>query len=143
MRFANMEEEKYDSTDRCINGRCWSGPMLVIGTEKGAIGDARTAIKVMLSRHYNKPTTLAMMSCLTLTHVHEERTILGFAVGREPHATVLRQIYALVKLLHDSELKTHCATYRFGIEGADEREFCDRLIAHQQWCGQLATLPQP
>lgn len=134
-----METNELAKDDRCVNGRCWVGPMLIIGTEKGAIGELRTSIKVMLSKFYNKPTTLAMMGCLTTVHVDEERTILAFAVGREPHATVLRQIYVLVHMHYGGTLRAHCADYRFGIEGADEREFCQGLIAHQRWLKQMAT----
>lgn len=117
--------------------------MLVIGTEQGAIGELRTSIKVMLSKFYSKPTTLAMMECLTTVHVSEERTILAFAVGREPHATVLRRIYVLVHLHYGGVLRGHCADYRFGIEGDGEREFCQRLIAHERWLEQMATRPLP
>jgi hypothetical protein len=113
--------------------------MLIIGTQKGAIGDLRTAIKVMLSKFHNKPATLAMMACLTTVHVWEERTILAFAIGREPHATVLRHIYMLVRMHYDGVLRTHCAEYRFGIEGADEREFCDGLAAHHEWIANLSA----
>lgn len=138
----NMEREPNDPSDRCVHERCWTGPMLIVGTEKGAIGDLRTSLKVMLSKFHDKATTLAMMSCLTFTHVHEERTILAFAIGREPHATVLRHIYALVKLHHDGKLRTYCATYRFGMEGDGEREFCDHLVAHLGWLTGLARLAQ-
>lgn len=134
-----MENEVDDASNRCVNERCWVGPMLVIGTQKGAIGDLRTAIKVMLSKFHNKPATLAMMACLTTVHVWEERTILAFAIGREPHATVLRHIYMLVRMHYDGVLRTHCAEYRFGLEGADEREFCDGLVAHHEWIANLST----
>lgn len=134
-----MEHAEIDPTDRCVNGRCWVGPMLVIGTQQGAIGELRTAIKVMLSKFHNKPTTLAMMACLTTVHVSEERTILAFAIGREPHATVLRHIYMLVRIHYGGVLRAHCADYHFGIEGADERDFCDQLIAHEQWLQRITS----
>ncbi len=130
---AYMEQDGNDSGERCVNERCWSGPMLVIGTEKGSIGDARTAIMVLLSKFYDEATTRAMMSCFDLVSYDEEKALLGFAIGRDPRATVLREIFARVKVYLDGELVTHSAQYRVAIEGEGERERCDALVSHYRW----------
>lgn len=113
--------------------------MLVIGTRGGAIPDLRTWIMIMLSRHYNKAVTLGMMSHLVLTHVHEEHTILAFAVAREPAGSVLREIYVRVMLDHDGELKSNTSTYRFAINGDGEQERCTDLMLHYGWVEGLAN----
>ena len=133
-----MEQNEVDPTDRCLNGRCWSGPVLVVETKGGAIPDLRQWIKITLSHHYNKATTLALMSCLDFAHVHEEHAIMAFAIGREPAASVIREIYARMKLDHDGVLKSNCSTYHFAILGEGEQDRCDALIAHYGWIEAMA-----
>jgi len=112
--------------------------MLVISTMGGAVIDARTWLTVMLSHHYDKPTTLAMMARLSMVHIHEAHTILAFPVGREPDASVLREVYARVMLDHKGVLKSNCASYRFSILGEGELERSNALIAHYGWIEGLA-----
>ncbi len=133
-----MKQNEVDPTDRCFNGRCWSGPVLVVETKGGAIPDLRQWIKITLSRHYNKATTLGLMSCLTFTHVYEEHAIMAFAIGREPAGSVIREVYARVKFDHDGVLKSNCSTYHFAIAGEGEQERCDALIAHYGWIETMA-----
>lgn len=123
--------------DRCVNGQCWSGPMLVIQTKGGAVADVKAWIRVMLSRHHNKPTTLGMMDRLTMVHIYEEHAILCVSVAREPDAAILREVYARVMLDHEGVLKSNCATYHFGVVGDGELEKCNALIAHYGWLAGL------
>ena len=139
MRDGTMEQKEYDLTDRCINGRCWNGPVLIAETKGGAVLDLRQWILSTLSKHYNKSTTLGMMDCLVLNHIHEEHAIVAFAQGSEPTASVLREVYARVKLDHDGLLKSNCSTYRFAIAGEGEQDRCDALIAHYDWIERVAA----
>ncbi len=134
-----MGREEVDPTDRCVNGRCWSGPILVAETRGGAVLDLRQWILIMLSKHYSKTTTLGMMDCLLLNHIHEEHAIVAFAQGSEPIASVLREVYVRVKLDHDGVLHSNCSTYHFSIAGEGEQERCDALISHYDWIERLAS----
>lgn len=115
--------------------------MLVIGTKGGAIGDVRTWIKVMLSKHYSKTVTLGMMAHLVLTHVYEEHTILAFSVAREPAGAILREIYVRVMMNHNGLLKSNCSEYHFAINGEGEQERCEALMSHYDWIEGLAKRP--
>lgn len=138
-----METNELDNNDRCVNGRCWVGPVLVVETKGGAIPDLRQWIKITLSHHYDKPTTLGLMSCLSFSHVYEEHAIMAFAIGREPAASVIREVYARVRLDHDGVLRSNCSTYHFAIVGEGEQERCDALIAHYGWIEGTAQRINP
>ena len=140
--MVSMEQNEVDATDRCANGRCWIGPVLAAETKGGAIPDLRQSIKITLSHHYNKATTLGLMSCLSFSHVYEEHTIMAFAIGREPVASVIREVYARVKLDHHGVLKSNCSTYHFAIIGEGEQERCDALVEHYAWIAGLAKRPE-
>ena len=133
-----MEHHEFDPTERCPNNRCWTGPVLVAETRGGAVADLKQWIRITLSHHYDKETTLGMMSCLEFSHVHEEHAILAFAIGREPHASVLREVFVRVKLDHGGLLKSNCSSYAFSIIGEGERERCDALMAHYYWIDHMA-----
>lgn len=100
--------------------------------------DLRTWVRIMLSRHYDKRTTLGMMDCLTFTHIREEHVIVAFAQGREPHASVIREVYARVVVEHNGILKSNCSEYHFAVVGDREQEHCDALVAHYGWLGLVA-----
>lgn len=134
-----MEQNEVDSTDRCVNGRCWVGPILVAETKGGSIPDLRQWVKIMLSRHHNKAVTLGLMSCLSFTHVYDEHAIMAFAIGREPAASAIREVFARVKLDHDGLLKSNCSKYQFAIVGEGEQERCDALISHYRWIDGMAN----
>lgn len=134
-----MEQVEVDATNRCVNGRCWVGPVLVVETKGGSVPDLRQWIKITLSHHYNKATTLGLMSCLRFSHVYEEHAIMAFAIGREPMASVIREVYARVKLDHGGVLKSNTSTYHFAILGEGEQERCDALIAHYGWIEGMAN----
>lgn len=133
-----MGQVEVDATDRCVNGRCWVGPVLVVETKGGSVPDLRQWIKITLSHHYNRATTLGLMSCLSFSHVYEEHTIMAFAIGREPMASVIREVYARVKLDHEGVLRSNCSTYHFTIIGEGEQEQCEALIAHYGWVEGIA-----
>lgn len=136
----SMEHEEREVGDKCVDGKCWSGPMLVIGTRGGTIPDLSMWIKIMLSKQYSKAVTLGMMSHLVLTHIFEEHTILAFSVAREPAGSVLREIYVRVMLDHDGELKSNTSTYRFAINGEEgEQERCSDLMLHYGWIESMAN----
>lgn len=134
-----MEHEEREVGDKCVDGKCWFGPMLVIGTRGGTIPDLSMWIKIMLSKHHNKTVTLAMMSHLVLSHIDEEHTILAFSVAREPAGAILREIFVRVMLDHDGELRSNTSTYRFAINGEGEQERCSDLMAHYGWIEGLAN----
>lgn len=99
--------------------------------------DLRQWIKITLSHHYDKATTLGLMACLEFTHLHEEHAIMAFAIGREPHASAIREVYARVRLDHGGILKSNCSTYTFSIIGEWEQERCDGLVAHYDWIARV------
>ncbi len=128
-----MEQEQKVDMDKCMNGRCWSGPMLLVETEKGAIGDLCVAVKVFLGKVHGKEAAQRMVRTLTLGQVHEEDTIIGFAMGREPHGSILREICALIEVHRDGILVTHSATYRFSIKEEHDEGAYSTIIAHYRW----------
>lgn len=132
-RLMTMKENGADPSERCIGGRCWVGPILIIETKGGSVPDCRQWIKIMLSHHHDKEMTLGLMACLELSHVHEEHAIMAYATGREPMASVLREIYARVRLDHGGVLRSNCSTYIFSIAGEGEVERCEALISHYDW----------
>lgn len=128
-----------DATDRCIKGRCWTGPILVVGTKGGGIIDLHMWVRVMLSKHYPKEATLNMIQCVEWSHVHEEHAIFSFATGREPLSSILREIYVRAMLDHNGVLRSNCATYHFAIVGQDEQERCDALADHYDWLARVSA----
>ena len=138
-----MEKKVVDPTDRCVNGRCWVGPILIAETRGGAVADLQQWIKITLSRHHNKETTLGLMSCLDFTHLYEEHAIMAFAIGREPHASALREVYVRMKVDHGGVLRSNCSTYHFSIAGEGEQKRCDALISHYDWLDRVASRYAP
>lgn len=136
---STMNELPADTThERCLNDRCWVGPVLVVETKGGAVGDLCQWIRIMLSHHYSKADTLGLMDCLEFNHIHEEHAIMAFASGREPMGSTIREVYSRVMVDHDGVLRSNCAAYRFSIIGEGEQERCDALIAHYDWIGRVA-----
>lgn len=109
--------------------------MLVIGTKGGAVIDLRMWIRVMLSRHFNKPKTLSMMARLSLAHLHDQHCIVALSSD----AAILREIYVRVTLDHKGVLKSNCASYQFGILGEGELARCKALVHHYRWIDGLAS----
>ncbi|MCB9171234.1 MAG: hypothetical protein H6594_12880 [Flavobacteriales bacterium] len=136
-----MEQEEVDPTERCPNGRCWVGPILIIETKGGAIPDLRQWLKITLSHHHNKETTLGLMACLEFTHLYEEHAIMAFASGREPIGSAIREAYIRVKLDCGGVLRSNCSTYVFSIVGEGEQEKCDALVAHYDWLARVGSRP--
>lgn len=133
-----MQQKRIDPTEHCPAGRCWSGPILIIETKGGAVLDLQQWIKITLSHHYNKPTTLGIMACLEFSHIYEEHAIMCFGVGREPLSSAIREVYARVRLDHGGILRSNCSTYAFSIAGEGEQERCDALVSHYDWLARVA-----
>ncbi len=106
--------------------------MMLVETEKGSIGDLRTAIKLFLSKVYRKEMADLMVRTLTLAHVPEQNTIIAFAMGRDPHATILREICALISVHACDSLKTSTATYRFKLHEQNEDTY-STILSHYRW----------
>lgn len=121
-----------DGDDRCLNGRCWTGPMMLVETEKGSIPDLRNAVRLFLSKLYRKEMADLMARTLTLAHIPEQHTIIAFAMGRDPHATILREICAFISVHACGSLKTSAATYTFKLHEQDE-DIYSVILAHYRW----------
>lgn len=137
-RTEAMETNELANDERCPNGRCWVGPILIIETKGGAVPDLRQWLRITLSHHYNKESTLGLMACLEFTHLYEEHAIMAFASGREPMGSAIREAYVRVKLDHGGVLRSNCSTYFFSIAGEGEQERCDALISHYDWLARVA-----
>lgn len=112
--------------------------MLMISTKGGAVADLRTWVRIMLSHHYDKITTLGMMDCITLDHIREEHVIVAFAAGREPHGSVLREVFVRAMLDHAGVIRSNCSEYHVAIVGEGEKERCDALADQYDWVARTA-----
>lgn len=136
-----MERDGQASDDKCLNGRCWYGPNLVIETTNGTIGNLRVALKVFLGKFYGKEVADRMVSTLVLGHFEEEDTIMACAIGREPAGAVLREICALINVYANGTLTTPSTSYTFKLT-ASETAYTD-LVLHYQWLRTLGKQPPP
>lgn len=132
-------DDMQERDDRCFNGKCWVGPIMLIATEKGAISDLAMALRLFLSNFHGKETAAAMVYQLTLGHVHAERTIIAYSVGREPDATILREICALIAVYAKGQLNTYCAKYEFRLQEEGDVTVYRSLEAHYQWLAGLRS----
>lgn len=106
--------------------------MLLVETEKGSIPDLRNAVRLFLSKIYRKEMANLMARSLTLAQIPDQNTIIAFAMGRDPHATILREICALISVHARDSLKTSTATYRFGLHEQDSAAY-STILSHYQW----------
>lgn len=118
--------------ERCLNGRCWTGPMMLVETDSGSIQDLRLAIKVFLMKLYRKEMADVMVRTLTLAQIPSQNTIIGFAMGREPHGAILREICALIRIHAGDTLRTKLSTYNFKLH-EQEGDAYSILISHYRW----------
>lgn len=110
---------------------------MIVVTTTGAINDLREALRLFLARFHGEAMANEMVGELSFSHCSEEDAILGHAIGREPAATVLREICLLVGLHAEGIIRTHAASYQFKLmEQADQSAF-DRMLSHYLWLDSL------
>lgn len=136
-----MEHNGEASDDKCLNGRCWYGPNLVIETTDGTIGNLCMALKVFLGTFHGKEVAARMVATLVLGHFEDQQTIMACTMGREPAGAVLREICALINVYANGTLKTPAASYTFKFS-EDEMEY-KNLILHYQRLYALGKQPLP
>lgn len=107
--------------------------MMIVATEKGAIADLAMALRLFLAKFLGKETAAAMVYQLTLADVRTERTLIAYSLRREPDATILREMCALIAVYGNGKLHTHCATYEFQLQEEGDEVAYRTIEAHYRW----------
>lgn len=116
--------------------------MMLVESEKGTIPDLRNAVRLFLSKIYRKEMADLMARTLTLAHIPEQNTIIAFAMGRDPHATILREICALVSVHGNGSLRTSSANYLFKLHEQEDSAY-STILAHYRWMKTVDSRSTP